>query len=183
MKQALIFWFTGLSGSGKTTIALRVKQLLVAQGLSVVILDGDDVRERLHQNLGFSEADIKLNNSLIVKLCQQYRSQADVILVPIISPYAESRNQAKKLLGDDFYEVYFSASLATVVKRDVKGLYARAKKKEITDLIGYFPGIAYEVPANPDFIVDSNDENVAESSAGLFQFITNALGIKEYQSG
>src|SRR3989338_3709022 len=114
MKRALVFWFTGLSGSGKSTVADGVKPLLEKAGYKTIVLDGDEVRRRHATSLGFSEEDIKKNNSLIVGLCEETRQKYDVILVPIISPYAASRQEAKKRLGDGFYEIYFNADLHCV---------------------------------------------------------------------
>lgn len=91
MSQALIFWFTGLSGSGKSTVANVCKLNLENDGYKVLIIDGDDVRNKLHAHLKFTKSDIIENNNLIVQLCQKYSSQYDVILVPIISPYLNSR--------------------------------------------------------------------------------------------
>ena len=154
MKKAFIFWFTGLSGSGKTTVATAIKSLLESHDYSILILDGDEVREQLHVHLGFTEQDIKKNNSLIADLCRTYRNDYDVIIVPIISPYNISRKQVRVLLGDGFFEIYFSADLGTVMKRDVKGFYAKAKRNQISTLIGYSPYNIYEPPQNPDFVVN-----------------------------
>lgn len=175
MRKALIFWFTGLSGSGKTTVAEAVKPLLELKGYSVLILDGDDVRNRLHLDLGFSEQDIKKNNSLIVGLCQTHQKDYDAILVPIISPYKTSREQARVLLGDTFFEIYFSADLTIVMKRDVKGLYGKAKRNQINNLIGYSPSNIYEIPQNPDFVVNSGQDSVKKSISEFYAFIIHKL--------
>ena len=121
--NALTFWFTGLSGSGKTTIASAVKPLLENDGYLVMMIDGDEIRKRSHRHLGFTEIDIKQNNALILELCQFHQDKYDVILVPIISPYSSSRRMARELLVKAFQEIYFSADLETVRARDVKGLY------------------------------------------------------------
>lgn len=175
MKKGLVFWFTGLSGSGKTTVAEAVKPLLEKEGYSVLILDGDDVRERLHVNLGFSPADIKKNNFLIAQLCMQSRFDYDVLLVPIISPYLCSRSEARNLLDNGFYEIFFSADLSTVMQRDVKGLYEKAKNNEITNMIGYSPSNVYEPPSNPDFVIESDKDTVKKSIADFYQFILHKV--------
>jgi adenylyl-sulfate kinase len=175
MKKALVFWFTGLSGSGKTTIANGVKPLLEEQGYSVLILDGDEVRNKLHRNLGFSEEDIKENNLLIAKMCKTNRLQYDIIMVPIISPYASPRNQARDLLGSGFYEIYFDANLDWVMARDVKGLYTKAKLKQINNLIGYSPANPYQIPQNPDFIVHSGRDTIENCVKGFYDFIISCL--------
>lgn len=175
MKHALVFWFTGLSGSGKTTVAVSTKKLLENEGYSVLVIDGDDVRKRLHSHLGFNEKDIKKNNELIADLCKTSLRRHDVIIVPIISPYASSRAQARKLLGEVFYEIYFSADLETVIKRDVKGLYSKAIRNEINNLIGYSPGSVYEPPARADFVVNSGGEGVNKSVVKFHEFVVAEL--------
>ena len=175
MKRALVFWFTGLSGSGKTTIADGAKKLLEDKGLQVLVLDGDDVRNRLHIHLGFSAGDIKENNRLILEMCEKYRDSYDVILVPIISPYSGSRQRARESLKERFYEIYFSADLKTVVKRDVKGLYSKAGRKELDNLIGFSPGSTYEPPAHPDFVVDSENSSQERSIIEFSQFVLSKL--------
>jgi adenylyl-sulfate kinase len=173
--RARVFWFTGLSGSGKSTVASAVKSLLDAEGYSVLILDGDDVRRRFHADLGFSEEDIKKNNSLIAQLCETSLKDYDAVFVPIISPYASSRQEARTLIGDGFLEIYFAADLDEVMKRDVKGLYAKAKNREITNLIGYSPSNPYEPPAKPDFVVQSGREPVEESNRKFYHFVKDHL--------
>jgi len=175
MKKAFIFWFTGLSGSGKTTVATAIKTILESHNYSVLILDGDNVREQLHVHLGFTEQDIKKNNSLIADLCQTYRNDYDVILVPIISPYDISREQARALLGDGFFEIYFSADLATVMKRDIKGLYAKAERNEINNLIGYSPSNIFEPPQCSDLVVNSGIDSIKQSVEEFYRFITEKM--------
>jgi len=178
MKQGLVFWFTGLSGSGKTTVAMAVKGLLETAGKKVLILDGDDVRNRLHVDLGFSEADIKKNNQLIAGLCQAAISHYDVVMAPIISPYRASREEARLLLGKRFFEIFFAADLETVMQRDVKGLYKLARENKITNLIGYSPSNIFEPPEAPDLVIDSMVETVEQSTTSLYHFICEKL--KEY---
>lgn len=144
----------------------------------MLLLDGDHVREKLNTNLGFTEHDIKQNNMLIAKLCQKYRENRDVILVSIISPYKSSRKMAKDMLEKDFYEIYFSADLATVSERDVKGLYAKAKNGEIDNLIGYSPGNVYQPPEHADCIVNSGVESMIESVEALHSFIIERLNVR-----
>jgi len=177
MKSALIFWFSGLSGSGKTTIAQTVKVLLEKEGRSVLILDGDDVRERFHKNLGFNVEDIKENNRLISELCHENKDLFDIILVPIISPYKESREKARELLNNKFYEVYVSASLKTVIARDTKGLYAKAASGLIDNLIGYSKNTIYEEPKDADLVINSNYQSVEQSVKMLYEFVIKQLKI------
>ncbi|MBC7952334.1 MAG: adenylyl-sulfate kinase [Rhodospirillaceae bacterium] len=176
MKRAHVFWFTGLSGAGKTTVAEGVAALLSERGVTVAILDGDDVRARFHTHLGFSEADIKENNRLIGLLCQEQRGDADVILVPVIAPYRSARQSARDTLSPDFHEVHFSASVDTVAARDVKGMYRAARDGKITNLIGFSPSAPYEPPEHADFTIDSGSEPVSDSVGRLFRHVLGVLG-------
>ena len=144
-------------------------------GYSVLILDGDDVRNRLHTHLGFTEEDIKINNELIAGLCLTSRGDYDIIFVPIISPFESSRKRARKLLGKDFYEIYFSADLETVSARDVKGLYSKARRGEIPNLIGFSPGTPYEAPAAPEHVVHSGRETMKTCLDGFLRFVLRTL--------
>src|SRR3989338_3893085 len=109
--NAKVLWFTGLSGSGKTTIALALQKELEKRNKKVRIFDGDIVRQELHKHLGFTPADIKENNRLISELCLKHINDFDFILVPIISPFTESRKKARTLLGKSFIEIYVKAPL------------------------------------------------------------------------
>src|SRR3989338_2108971 len=131
-----VLWFTGLSGSGKSTIADSLSNILKAKGYKIKILDGDVVRNTLHRHLGFTRKDILLNNKLISQLALKYLDTHDIILVPIISPYKIGRENARKLLGKHFTEVYIKASLKKCIRRDVKGLYKKALDGEIKNFIG-----------------------------------------------
>lgn len=166
-----VFWFTGLSGAGKTTIAEGIRAHLEADGLNVLILDGDDVRERLHRDLGFSEEDIKTNNALIAGLCDDLRGDYDVVLVPVISPFRSSRAAARERLAPGFYEIYVHADIETVRTRDVKGLYELADKNVITNLIGYSDGSPYEPPENPDLTLSTHLMSVETAITTLMQFV------------
>lgn len=179
MKTTAYFWFTGLSGSGKTTVANGVKRKLEECGYSVNIVDGDDVRERFHAHLGFCEKDIKENNALIADICKEQGGAYDAVLVPIISPFAMSRRCARACLGERFYEIYFKADLDYVVQQDTKGLYAKARKNIIKDLIGFSPdGVPYEAPAHPDFIIDAQNEEPDDSIKKFFDFVLSKLNNK-----
>jgi len=176
MKDSYVFWFTGLSGSGKTTVACGVKCLLENNGYSVCMIDGDEVRSRFHTHLGFNEADIKENNILIAKLCREKKADFDVILVPIISPLEESRRYVRQLLRDKFFIVYFDAGLETVIKRDVKGLYSKAKEGKINNLIGYSSqGVPYQAPLDADFTIHSGTQDPGESIYRLYGFIISKI--------
>lgn len=171
MSSGLVFWFTGLSGAGKTTLAESVRKRLNEQNVKTSILDGDDVRNRLHRHLGFSEAEIKENNSLIAGLCEEERQKVDVVLVPIISPYRESRAKAREKLSPGFFEIYIHAEIETLEERDTKGMYAKAKNGEMDNLIGYSKGAPYEPPQAADLVLDTSRSHVDEALNYFIEFI------------
>ena len=167
----IILWFTGLSGAGKTTVAEAVLTYLQKKHICTHIIDGDMVRATYHRNLGFSETDIKFNNAFIVDLCVEERKNYDVVMVPIISPYQQSRNEARKKLSPKFYEIYFSASLDCVRQRDVKGLYSKSKKGLIKNMIGISPANPYQPPKSPDFVINTEMETFHQSVENFLRFI------------
>lgn len=172
---APVFWFTGLSGAGKSTIATLVQIRLATLSVRVTIVDGDHVRDRRTKPLGFSRRDILINNAEIAKVCGAARQGSDAVFVPIISPYAEGRQQARAVLGEGFYEVYFNADLKTVVERDVKALYAKAAQGEIADMIGFAPTSPYEPPVDPDLVIPTASEYSEQSAETLARFVLARL--------
>ena len=166
-----VFWFTGLSGAGKTTVADAVAAELSLGGLTVVVLDGDEIRRRRDKPLGFSRDEVLINNAEIAALCLAKRDSADAILVPIISPYAQGRADARRLLGAGFYEIHFSAAKDCVAARDVKGLYAKAARGEAPAMIGFSPGSPYEPPMSPDLTLDTATEKPLDSAGKLTRFL------------
>ena len=175
MNRAAVFWFTGLSGAGKTTIAEGVREKLEAEGHAVLILDGDEVRRRFHATLGFGESDIKRNNALIVDLCASARADHDVILVPIIAPYRQARDSARAALAPGFHEIFVDSPLECVLKRDVKGLYRRAARGEIPRLVGTTGASPFEPPESPDLVIASVDEPPAQSIDRLHRYVFRHL--------
>jgi adenylyl-sulfate kinase len=176
--ETFVFWYTGLSGAGKTTIANAVKNELEILNNSILVLDGDDIRSNRKKMLGFSEKEIKLNNLQIAQLCKENAGKYDIILVPIISPYQESRQVAREIIGPLFFEVFISSSLETVVKRDTKGLYAKAREGALINMIGYSPGAVYEEPEKPDFILDTQSVDVETATKKLCNYIEGCISKK-----
>lgn len=169
----LIFWFTGLSGAGKSTLAEAARHVLIHDhGLDVGLLDGDEVRRQRHAHLGFTERDIKENNARIADLCGMLRRDHDLVMVPIISPYAESRQTARAALSPGFFEIYIKADIETLERRDTKGLYAKARDGVIDNLIGYSSATPYEPPESPDLVLDTGVEDVTTSAARLVALAT-----------
>lgn len=176
MTARVVAWMTGLSGSGKSTIATAVAAALSAKGYRVRILDGDDVRARHPTPLGFSPADIRVNNALIAQMCNELLPDHDVLLVPVISPFRDARAAARARVGDAFREVHVDASLDHVRRRDPKGLYRRADAGELRGMIGVAPDVPYEAPAAPDLRLDTERESVTESVVRLEEYIERQLG-------
>ncbi len=172
MKNAAIFWLTGLSGTGKTTLSLRAKKKLAASGFGVKVLDGDMVRATYEVKLGFGRKDIEKNNTNIVKICEDEREDYDILIVPVISPIDCFRKMARKKLEPCFNLIYLSSSIDSLKRRDPKELYAKADRGEIVDLIGYSKNNPYEVPLDADLKIDTSSSATLESSAEtIMEFI------------
>lgn len=159
-QQGFTVWFTGLSGAGKTTLADRLEPELRARGLKVEKLDGDVIRTNLSKGLGFSKEDRDTNIRRIAFVCDLLTRNDVAVITSAISPYREVRDEARQTIGN-FVEVYVRCSIPELTRRDVKGLYARALRGEITN----FTGVSdpYEEPLNPEVVVDSEKESVEES--------------------
>ena len=153
-------WFTGLSGSGKTTIAEMLQENLIRRGLKVELLDGDVVRQNLSKGLGFSKEDRDTNIRRIGFVCNLLTRNGIVAIGAAISPYKAIRNENRTLIGN-FVEVYVSCPLEVLTERDVKGLY----KKAIAGEIKNFTGVSdpYEPPDNPEIVVESDKETPEQS--------------------
>lgn len=169
IKQTKILWFTGLSGSGKTTVSDLIVEHLKFVGKSFEVFDGDEVRKRFNTHLGFTPEDIKENNRIILELCKQSFGKVDYILVPIISPFKESRQKARDEFRENFVEVYFDCSYEDCKKRDVKGLYKKAENGEIKDFIGLH--VPYEPADNPEIRLKTIAESPFESCKKVLDFI------------
>ena len=171
MKKALVFWMTGLSGSGKTTIANRFCELAEQEGKAICILDGDSIRSNMHRHLSFTPQDIKKNNKLIAQLCLNQMDNYDFVIVSIISPFAECRKIARQMIGDQFIEVYIKVSLDTAIERDAKGIYKKALNGKIENFIGISPNTPYESPEKADITLDTEKFSVDEAANILMEFV------------
>ncbi|MEN9625905.1 MAG: hypothetical protein RL557_233 [archaeon] len=169
MKYTKILWFTGLSGSGKTTIATLLKKEFDKKGKNYSIFDGDKIRNSVHKHLGFTPRDIKENNRLIIELCKQDFGKVDFILVPIISPFKESRDAARKMFKENFLEIYINCPYDECKKRDSKGHYKKAESGKLQNFIGLH--VVYEPPEKPDIEINSVRENPEESMRKIVDYL------------
>ena len=160
-----IVWLTGMSGSGKSTLAEYIKDTYQKEGYSVRIIDGDDIRDRDVEKLGFGRKDVEVNNLRIAKLCLESKDSGfDLILVPVISPYDEVRKRTRSLLEPYYHLVYVEADIDSLKKRDTKGLYKAADQGLISDLIGYSEINPYDKPSDADFVVNTNNNTLLDDS-------------------
>ncbi|MCX5829731.1 MAG: adenylyl-sulfate kinase [Deltaproteobacteria bacterium] len=171
MKNALIFWFTGLSGSGKTTIVDGTIQRLSNRDIKIKIFDGDVVRKEINSHLTFRPKDISENNRIIADLCLKESHLYDYIFVPVIAPFRESRDEARRLLGDHFYLVYCKISLEEVIRRDPKGLYRKALSGEIDNFIGIHKEVPFQPPKDADLVLDTEGAGIESCVGRLIEFI------------
>lgn len=168
-QKAKVLWFTGLSGSGKSTIAEHFEKKLFAEGFLTQVLDGDNIRSGINGDLGFSMEDRVENIRRISEIAKLYLNSGIVTLVSFISPTIVSREQAKSIIGEEnFIEVYINTPLEVCEARDVKGLYKKARAGEIPD----FSGISspYEAPVNPDVEITTISQSIEECVDNLFTF-------------
>ena len=168
-------WLTGLSGSGKSTIAGVLTRTLLARGVATYTLDGDNLRHGLNGDLGFSAADRVENVRRVAEVARLFADAGVVALVPVISPYRAGREQARQLheaAGLTFVEVFVDAPIEVCEARDPKGLYAKARAGE---LVG-FTGIddPYETPENPDLVVDAGREPPADAATRIAELLGRA---------
>lgn len=170
-----IIWFTGLSGSGKSTIAGALEQKLFALGHHTYLLDGDNVRHGLNKDLGFSDSDRVENIRRIGEMSKLFVDAGIIVLSAFISPFRTERRMVRDLVNDmAFVEVYMGTPLSTCEKRDPKGLYQKARNGEIKNFTGI--DSEYEVPENPEVTIDTSNMSV-ENCANI---IINHLKAKGY---
>ncbi|TDX50981.1 adenylyl-sulfate kinase [Orenia marismortui] len=161
-QEGLVVWFTGLSGAGKSTVAVEVEKELIKLGKAVYRLDGDNVRHGLNSDLGFTAEDRNENIRRIAEVAALFKDAGLITLASFISPYQEIRNFARERAGEDnFIEVYVKADVDTCAERDPKGLYEKAKSGEIKNFTGI--SAPYEVPENAELIIDTTKLSVADS--------------------
>jgi len=168
--RSVVLWFTGLSGSGKSTLAHALEEKLFQRGCRTFVLDGDNVRHGLNSNLDFSETGRTENIRRISEVSKLMLESGLIVMTAFISPFNKDRNEARKLISnEDFIEIYCKATLETCEARDVKGLYKKARAGEIKNYTGI--DSPYEVPENPDLIIDTNNETLENSVFKILNFL------------
>ncbi len=169
--HSFILWFTGLSASGKSSIANAVASKLFEQGNQSFVLDGDNIRHGLNKNLGFDEESRKENIRRIGEVSKLFLESGQIVLTAFISPYKEDRNVVRALVEDgEFVEVYVQCSVEECERRDPKGLYTKARNGEIPNFTGI--SAPYEAPDNPELVVDSENFSVEECTEQIIQYLT-----------
>ena len=169
-QNSKVIWLTGMSGSGKTTIAKGLEKYLFSNGIMNQILDGDNIRVGLNKNLSFSEIDRTENIRRIAEVSKLFLNAGIVTINCFVSPLNNMRELAKEIIGkEDFIEIYVNTSLEKCKERDVKGLYKKALNGEIKNFTGI--GSNYETPKNPDLEINTTDKSVNESIEELSKFI------------
>ena len=168
-QKGLVVWMTGLSGSGKTSIAVGLERLLAEKGILTQVLDGDNIRSGINNNLGFSEEDRKENIRRIAEVTKLFVNCGIVTLNCFVSPTKDIRQQAKDILGDDMLEVFVNTPFDECEKRDVKGLYAKARAGEIKNFTGL--DAPFEAPENPFLDIETVGRSVDECAKEIFDAV------------
>ncbi len=173
MKLSKVIWFTGLSGSGKSTLSKHLRNYLKKKKYKIHIVDGDNFRKKKIYKNKFNIKNIKKNNTLIIKYINKKILKYDFILVSVIAPIAQTRLFAKKKFGKNYFEIYVNCSLSTLKKRDTKGLYAKADKKIVKNLIGYKSKIKYQKSKYRVININTEKKNINQSLKAIKKRILN----------
>ena len=168
-----VLWFTGLSGSGKSTVASAVERELHQRGIRTYILDGDNVRTGLNSDLDFSAASREENIRRIAHVSGLMKDAGLVVLSAFVSPYQKDRDFVREVAGDDFSEVFISTPLEVCEQRDVKGLYAKARAGEISNFTGI--SAPFEAPTNPELDVPTHTMSIEQAASMVVDYIVTRI--------
>ena len=172
--KAYLLWFTGLSGSGKSTLANLVEIALHKQGLSTYILDGDNIRQGINKDLSFEPEDRTENIRRIAEISNLILDAGVITLAAFVSPYINDREEVKQIVGsDNFIEIFVNTSLEECERRDVKGLYKKARSGEIKNMTGI--SAPYEAPIKPNLEVVTDGQPIEETVKIILEFINKKL--------
>ena len=179
-QPSFVIWFTGLSGSGKSTIASLVEQVLFDKGYQTYTLDGDNIRRGINKGLGFSREDRKENLRRIAEVARLFVDSGMITIAAFISPLNEDREMVKSIVGvDDYYEIFIDTSVDECERRDVKGLYKKARAGEIKDFTGI--NAPYEKPVNPDVTIKTEDKTINESVKEVIAYLKNKIEVLKHE--
>ncbi|MGM0803690.1 MAG: adenylyl-sulfate kinase [Bacillota bacterium] len=168
--SSFVLWFTGLSGSGKSTVANALAQVLFDQEIRNYVLDGDNIRNGLNRDLSFSDKDRSENIRRISEVSKLFVDNGTVVLTAFISPFIQDRDMAKKIISEEeFIEIFVSCPIDECEKRDPKGLYSKARKGEIPDFTGI--DSPYEEPVSPALTIHTKEQNVSESVESILNYL------------
>ncbi|MEM7163008.1 MAG: adenylyl-sulfate kinase [Bacteroidota bacterium] len=175
-QKSMVLWFTGLSGSGKTSIAKWLERKLQEEGVLCAFLDGDNIRTGLSNNLGFSLEDRLENIRRIAEVAKLFNSNGLITIATFVSPTFKMRNLAKEIIGEDFHEVFINTPLEICEERDVKGLYKKARSGEIAN----FTGITspFEEPETPFIEIRTENKEIEECGLEIFKAIKDKIKLK-----
>jgi len=180
-QKSKVVWMTGLSGSGKTTLAKYLERKLIDNGYFSKLLDGDNVRTGLNAGLGFGEKDREENIRRISEVAKLFLDGGIICINSFVSPTNEVRNQAKSIIGeDDFVEVFINTPLEECEKRDVKGLYAKARAGEIPNFTGI--SAPFEAPSSPDIEIETQGKSIEESGDELYQKLLPLIKLESWNT-
>ena len=173
-QKGIMVWFTGLSGSGKSTVAMGVERELHARGILCRILDGDNIRAGINSNLGFTAEDRNENIRRIAEVCRLFTDTGIITIAAFVSPTTNLRRMARDIVGkEDFFEVYMSTPLSECERRDVKGLYARARRGEVKDFTGI--SAPFDIPENPAVTIDTTGSDPETCAMRIFEKIEQKI--------
>lgn len=169
-QRGIMIWMTGLSGSGKSTVAIGVERELHRRGILCRILDGDNIRAGINSNLGFSAEDRKENIRRIAEIGKLFVDTGIVTIACFVSPTTELRKMARQIIGEkDFREVYIATPIEECERRDVKGLYARARRGEVKDFTGI--SAPFEAPTHPDLSLDTSQMTLKQEVDAVVELV------------
>ena len=173
-QKSFLLWFTGLSGSGKSTLASALEHKLYKEGYKTYALDGDNIRKGINNDLSFSPEDRTENIRRIAEVANLMVDAGLIVLAAFVSPYKKDRDNIKKIVGDDnFVEIFINTSLKECEKRDVKGLYKKARAGEIENFTGI--NAPYEAPDNPDVEIVTDNKTIEASVDEIYKLIQSKL--------
>lgn len=169
--KSFVLWFTGYSGSGKSTLARNLEAFLFDLKIKTYVLDGDNIRHGICEDLGFSEADRKENIRRASEISKMFSDAGLVVIVSLISPYRADRDKARYLIGKKFIEIFCACPLSVCEDRDIKGLYKKARSGQLSKFTGVSD--TYEPPMNPEIIVNTEAETINQSTEVIIKYLAD----------